>query len=75
MSAAVVTALILLCTGDICRIADGYPMDFQSESDCYAHVEAVHRALVPTDKPEAAVIMICAEGFGFREGVQLDPDR
>ena len=72
---AAMTALILLCTGDICRIADGYPMDFQSESDCYAHVDAANRALVPTDKPEATVIMICAEGLGVREGVQLGPDR
>ena len=73
--AAAMTALILLCTGDICRIADGYPMDFESESDCYAHMEAAHGALVPTDKPEAAVIMICAERLGVREGVQLGPDR
>ena len=64
MMASVIMAVLMLCTGDVCRMADGYPMVFETESACVRHLLAVSASMVEATDPDATVAMACA--FDFR---------
>ena len=59
-----VMAVLMLCTGNVCQMVEGYPMVFQTESECIRHLADVGASVTGSADPDAAVAMACA--FDFR---------
>ena len=64
MAMPAIMAILMLCTGSVCQMAEGYPMVFDTESACLQHLTDVAATVAESADPEATVAMTCA--FDFR---------
>ena len=64
MAVSAVMAVLMLCSGSVCEMVEGYPMVFETESECIRHLADVGESVTESADPDAAVAMACA--FDFR---------
>lgn len=70
--AAMIVALIMVCTGSECRVLDGYPMGFASDAECRDHLAEMADQVVNTGDAETEVVMLCSADVFSYDGTLPD---